>query len=72
TYAANGIFGDNPRTWMKNELNEAKRSELIRGRQWDKLRDYYPTLEDLRSYAMKKVAVLTIGGDDQAITAFQL
>lgn len=72
TYAASGIFSDNPRSWQRMEISEARRTELIRTRKWDELRNYYPTLDDLKSFAMKKIAVLTIGGDDTSITAFQM
>lgn len=70
TYAANGIFADNPRTWVRKEITEADRLAMIRTRRFDELRQHYPTLEDLKSYAMKKIAILTIGGDDFSFTAF--
>jgi DNA helicase HerA-like ATPase len=70
TYAANGIFADNPKTWARKEISEAERTNLLRARRYDELRQFYPTLEDLKSYALKKISVLTIGGNDYSITAF--
>lgn len=70
-YAASGIFQSTPRTWKRQEMTERRREELIAARNWQGLRDFYPTMEDLKSYAKRKLVSLTIGGDNKAITAFE-
>lgn len=70
-YAANGIFPDNQHSWDRQSITAAKRREIVASRRWKELRVYYPTLEDLHSYAMRKVQALTIGGDSLAASAFE-
>lgn len=71
TYAANGIFPDNPRSWVRQRITEAEHRELIAQRKWSELRNYYPTLDDLLSFANRKVMALTIGGDQKAVSAYE-
>lgn len=70
-YAANGIFADNAKTWTRKSITASTRKEIVAARRWKELRDYYPTLDDLHSYAWKKVQALTIGGDSLAAAAFE-
>lgn len=70
-YAASGIFQGTPGTWVREEMTEQMREELIAARDYQALRKYYPTMEDLKSYAKRKLTSLTIGGDNKAITAFE-
>ena len=69
TYAASGIFQRDPRTWRREKISTRLREQIIEDRQWGELRRYYPTMDDLRSYAKRKVTALMIGGDNKAITA---
>ncbi|PZR95167.1 MAG: hypothetical protein DI537_05125 [Stutzerimonas stutzeri] len=71
TFAAIGIYQNNPSTWNRLEITETERAAIIEARQWAQLRRYYPTLDDLRSYAMRKITALTIGGDNQAVGAYE-
>lgn len=70
-YAASGIFQSSPKTWARREMTEQHREALIAAKNWQGLRDFYPTMEDLKSYAKRKLVSLTIGGDNKAITAFE-
>lgn len=70
-YAAAGIRQKDAFTWRRKQITEAIREELINARNYEGLREYYPTLEDLKSYARRKIIALTIGGDNPAITAFE-
>lgn len=70
TYAAAGIFQKNPQTWTRKQLTEAQRTEIVEGRRWNELREYYPTMEDLRSYARRKIMALTMGGDNKSVSAY--
>ena len=65
-YAANGIFRDNPSTWLRQEITERQRADLIAGKQWESLKNFYPTLGDLQDYARRKIRALTIGADNKA------
>lgn len=69
-YAASGIFQRTPSTWVRLEMSEDERQRMIDQRDYQSLRNYYPTLEDLKSYAKRKVLAITIGGDSKAISAF--
>ncbi len=70
TYAANGIFGDNPASWMRAQITERIHRSIMESRRYNELRKYYPTLEDMRSYAMRKVTALTLGSDNKTVTAY--
>ncbi|GIL13660.1 MAG: hypothetical protein BroJett038_23800 [Chloroflexota bacterium] len=71
TYASRGIFADNQRTWLRQELTERQRQGLIADRKWSELRNYYPTLNDLLDYAEKKVLGMMFGGDNKAMAALE-
>lgn len=70
-YAASGIYADNAKTWTRKSITASERKQIVAARRWRELREYYPTLEDLHSYAWKKVQALTIGGDSLAAAAFE-
>ncbi len=70
TYAAKGIFASDPATWRRSIISETKRDELRAASAWAELRKYYPTLEDLKSYAERQLKSLTLGADNKAVTAF--
>lgn len=69
TYAASGIFADNPASWRRESITERRRDELVQQRQWAELRRFYPTLDDLKSYARRKVLALRLGGDNRCMMA---
>lgn len=69
-YALNYIYQAKPDTWARAEMTEAMREEMIASRRYQDLKKYYPTLEDVKSYAKRKIVQLTIGGDNKSITAF--
>lgn len=70
TYAAVGIFANSATTWRRMEITERQRTAIHDNRAWKELRNFYPTLEDMRSYAMRKITALTIGGDNPTVTAY--
>jgi len=69
-YAANYILQSKQDSWMREEMTESMREEMIANRKYQDLKKYYPTLEDVKSYAKRKIIQLTIGGDNKSITAF--
>ncbi|WP_199030760.1 ATP-binding protein [Ralstonia sp. ASV6] len=70
TYAASGIFENDSRTWHRQHITEQLRTQITDARKWSELRKYYPTLEDLRSFARRKVIGLTIGADNKAAASY--
>lgn len=71
TYAANWIKQSDERSWQRLRITEREREAIIEQRKYQDLRNYYPTLEDLKSYARRKVIGLAIGGDNRCVTAFE-
>lgn len=71
TYAAKGIWPDNPRSWARKQISEAERRRLLDDRQYQALRDFYPTLSDLLEYAERKVLQMLFGGDNKAMNALE-
>jgi hypothetical protein len=70
-YMTKGIFADNPRSWVRQEITERRRSELIESRSWQALRDYYPTLGDLMDYAERKVLTMMFGSDNKVMGSLE-
>ena len=70
TYAAGWIKQSDPSSWNKKRITETERNAIINAKQWSDLRQYYPTIDDLVSYAARKIIALTIGGDNKCATAF--
>lgn len=70
-YFLRGMYPDDPRTWVKQEITESQRERLIADRRWSDLRDYYPTLRDLISLAERKLKAMSTGGDSHAVTALE-
>lgn len=66
-YFMNGCYDDNPRSWHKKEVNERERTALIEAHRYDELRQYYPTMDDLISYAERKIRAMYLGGDTKAV-----
>ena len=71
TYAANRIRQEDPSTWRRKRITETERDTIFAAKNWEALRQFYPTLEDLKSFAKRKIIALTIGGDNKCITAFE-
>jgi len=71
TYAAHDIFQEDPGSWKKYSISEAKRLELIAKEDHENLHRCYPTLEDLKTFAKNKLIALTIGADNNCINAFE-
>lgn len=44
-YYSRGIYSDNPRSWTRQHITTALRQQLVNGRRWGELRNYYPTLD---------------------------
>lgn len=72
TYMQKGIFADNPRSWARESITDAQRQQMIAARDWQGLRNYYPTLTDLLEYAEKKVLAMMFGGDNKAMSALEM
>lgn len=75
TYAMKGIFSNNPGTWLKREASEMEIRELSKAQNWKELREVYPTLEDVISFAKRKLKALWMGVEDkdsgkQALSTF--
>lgn len=70
TYGAAGIFQDNPSSWNRMQITERIHRSIMDNRRYNELRKYFPTLEDMRSYAMRKVTALTLGADNKTVTAY--
>lgn len=75
SYMMKGIFADNPRSWGKREAPEAEIRELMEARNWSALREIYPTLADVITFAKRKLKALWMGIEDkdngrQALSAF--
>lgn len=71
TYQLAGIYPDNPAIWQRDSITEAERKQLVEARNWAALKQYYPTLDDLKSYGRRKLTALTLGGDNPCISALE-
>lgn len=67
-YFSRGIYSDNSRSWVKKQISEQQRRQLMADRKWSELRDYYPTLQDLLEYIDYKIKGLKIGGSNKVQT----
>ncbi|MBF8164330.1 helicase HerA domain-containing protein [Stutzerimonas frequens] len=65
TYMLKGIFADNPRTWAKREASESELRELFEQRNWSGLREVYPAIGDVISFAKRKLKALWMGIEDK-------
>lgn len=71
TYAANRIRQADSRSWHRKRITENTRQSIVDAKNWEELRQYYPTLADLMSFTRRKIIALTIGGDNKCVTAFE-
>ena len=70
-YYLNGCYEDNASSWSKQEMTELMRTQLMKERKYKDLRNYYPTLEDVISYADRKIRIMYTGADSKAISALE-
>lgn len=70
-YYLRGIEADDPRTWSRREITEAQYDRMVAARDWRGLKDYYPTLRDVLSYAERKLKAISFGASNQAINALE-
>lgn len=68
TYAARGIFANNPATWRQREITEAEARACFERRDWAALRQAYPHLSDVVSLGKRKLKALWLGVDDSGST----
>jgi hypothetical protein len=66
-YFLSQIYEDNPRSWVKKEIDEATRKQLMDARRYNELKDYYPTVEDLISFAERKLKALYLGPESNGV-----
>ncbi|MEB0221370.1 hypothetical protein [Pseudomonas sp. AB12(2023)] len=65
TYMLKGIFADNPRSWVKREASEAEMREMVDKKNWSAMRDVYPSLNDVVTFARRKLKALWMGIEDK-------
>jgi Helicase HerA, central domain len=70
-YYLRGIYADSPQSWLKREITEDAYDQMIRARDYQGLRQYYPILRDVISYAERKLKTLATGGDGQTLNALE-
>lgn len=71
TYAVVGITPNHHASWRRQQITERQRTAIHQTENWHALRNYYPTLDDMRTFAMRKITALTLGGDNAAVTAYE-
>ena len=70
-YRVNGCDDSNPKTWRKKEITGKIRQNLIDQQDYQALRQYYPIMDDLLSYADRKLTALYLGTDIKAVLALE-
>ncbi len=70
-YMARGIWADNARSWHRQCISEREHAAMLEAKRFSDLRNYYPTMTDLMSFAKRKAMALLIGGDNKCVTAFE-
>lgn len=70
-YFLRGIYADDARSWRKMEISESEYDRLIRARDYQSLRNYYPILRDVISYGERKLKILATGGDSKCLNALE-
>lgn len=76
TYMYRGIFADNPRSWNKRNVSESELKSYIEKRDWNSVRECYPTLNDVVTLGTRKLKALWLGIEDKengrkALLAFE-
>lgn len=70
-YHLRGIRADEQSTWARQSIDEPTYEQMVRARNWSGLRDFYPVLQDVISYADRVLKRLTLGADSQAANALE-
>ncbi len=70
-YRINGCDDGNPKTWRKREITAQIRQKLIEQQDYHELRQYYPIMDDLLSYAERKLTTLYLGSSVKAVLALE-
>lgn len=67
-YYLNGCYEDKPSSWGKKHITEAQRAAYLGQNNYIALKQFYPTLGDLITYAERKIKALYLGANSPAIT----
>jgi len=67
-YLLNGCYDTHPQSWIKKEITEKIRDQLIDQQDYLALKTYYPTIDDLLNYAEHKLKALYLGANNQSIS----
>ena len=75
TYMYRGIFADNPNSWKRKNVSESVLKSYFDKRDWQSLRECYPTLNDVVTLGTRKLKALWLGIEDKndgkkALSAF--
>ena len=70
-YRARGIDADDSTTWHRGCLRERQFYDMVHARDYAGLRAYYPILQDVISYAERKLKAITMGSDFMAVNALE-
>lgn len=70
-YYLRGCHADSPQSWRKREMTEAQYDHMVGARDYRSMRDYFPILRDVISYAERKLKTLSLGTDTRAVAALE-
>ncbi len=70
-YRINGCDDRNSNTWRKREITESIRQNLIAQQDYQELKQFYPTMDDLLGFADRKLTSLYLGADIRAVLALE-
>ncbi len=70
-YRINGCNDCEPNTWRKKEITGAARNSLIKQGDYQGLRQYYPVMDDLLSFAERKLSSLYLGTNIKAVLVLE-
>lgn len=70
-YWLNGIYADNPASWIRLPITEALHRQLLEQHDYAGLKRYFPCLSDAIRLATRKLKMLYLGADTKAVTALE-
>jgi hypothetical protein len=70
-YYLRGCYAETPSSWSKKTITEDQYAAMIRARDYNGLKAYYPTLRDVISYAERQLKIMTTGADSRVINALE-
>ena len=70
-YYLRGIYPDAPDSWRKDQLTEHQYDQMIQNRDYTRLKNYYPIIRDVISYAERKLKTITTGSDTKCVNALE-